>query len=104
MSEAHTKGPWGFAWGGGHALIIPSDGGATIAGVPYSDDHEIPKAEANARLIAAAPDLLEALNAILPFIPKTSASDGGAAKHSENVRAADKVRAAIARAEGVKDE
>lgn len=39
--------------------------------------------------------LLEALEAILPFIPNTSAAEGGAARYSENVRAADKVRAAI---------
>lgn len=44
--------------------------------------------------------LLEALKEIEPFIPVTSASEGGAAKYSANVRAADKVRAAIAAAEG----
>jgi hypothetical protein len=55
---------------------------------------------ANARLIAAAPDLLEALQAIAPFIPTTTATDGGAAKYSANVRAADMVRAAIERATG----
>ena len=45
-----------------------------------------------------AVELLEALEGILPFIPNTSASEGGAAKHSANVAAADKVRAAIAKA------
>lgn len=55
---------------------------------------------ANARLVAAAPDLLEALEAILPFIPVTTASEGGAAKYSANVKAADMVRAAIAKARG----
>lgn len=48
----------------------------------------------------AAPDLLEALEAIIPFIPNTSASEGGAARFSANVAAADKVRAAIAKARG----
>jgi len=61
----------------------------------YNDEQQ-----ANARLIAAAPDLLEALKSILPFIPKTSFIDGGAAKYSENVIAADKVRAAITKATG----
>jgi len=42
----------------------------------------------------------EALEAILPFIPSTSASEGGAARFSANVAAADKVRAAIAKARG----
>ena len=56
---------------------------------------------ANAQLIAAAPEMLEALKSILPFIPVTSESEGGAAKYSENVKAADKIRAAIAKAIGV---
>jgi hypothetical protein len=58
--------------------------------------------EANARLIAAAPDMLDALEAILPWIPTTSAKEGCASAFSENVRAADKVRAAIAKATGDK--
>jgi len=37
----------------------------------------------------------DALEAILPFIPITSASEGGAAKFSANVRAADLVRSAL---------
>jgi hypothetical protein len=44
--------------------------------------------------------LLEALQAIVPFIPITSAAEGGAAKYSEAVKAADLVRAAVARATG----
>ncbi len=52
------------------------------------------------KLIAGRAELLEALLAILPWIPTTSANEGGASKYSENVRAADKVRAAIARAMG----
>ena len=58
--------------------------------------------QANAKLIAAAPDMLEALEAILPFVPRTSASEGGASKYSENVKAADMVRAAINKARGQK--
>ena len=52
------------------------------------------------RLSAINAELLEALKAISPFIPTTSAKEGGAAKFSENVRAADAVRAAIAKAQG----
>jgi hypothetical protein len=52
------------------------------------------------RLRNAAPELLEALKRILPWIPKSSASEGGAMAGSENVKAADAVRAAIAKAEG----
>jgi hypothetical protein len=55
-----------------------------------------------ANLIAAAPELLEALQAAVAcgMVPSTSATEGGAAKHSEQVRTADKIRAAIARATG----
>ena len=42
--------------------------------------------------------MLAALQAILPFIPKSSESEGGAAKYSEAVKAADLVRDAIAKA------
>ena len=55
------------------------------------------------KLIADRAELLEALLAILPWIPTTSANEGGASKYSENVRAADKVRAAIARAMGERE-
>ena len=60
----HTPGPWGYAWAGGIALVFQK-GEATIASIPYDDDNEIPQVEANARLIAAAPDLLEALQGVL---------------------------------------
>lgn len=56
--------------------------------------------EANARLIAAAPELLAALQAYEPFLPKSTASEGGAAAYSAQVKAADVVRAAIAKATG----
>ena len=104
MSESNkfTPGPWfngqdGFNLGCGvvyarHANGNPKDV-ATIRGWGGEQQQ-------NSRLIASAPDLLEALEAILPFIPRTSASEGGASKYSENVKAADMVRAAIAKARG----
>lgn len=57
----------------------------------------------NADLIAAAPELLEALKAAVDckMVPITSAKDGGAAKHSIQVQVADQIRAAIAKATGV---
>ncbi|WNO06004.1 hypothetical protein [Rhodoferax mekongensis] len=57
---------------------------------------------ANARLIAAAPELLEALKQAVDcgMVPKTSASESGASKHSRQVQVADMIRAAIAKAEG----
>ena len=57
---------------------------------------------ANRRLIAAAPDMLEALEAAIKcgMVPITSASEGGASAHSEQVRVADRIRAAITKAKG----
>lgn len=82
---------------------------------PWTPDHILNEADAEVgsgccddsyqrlRLIMLmAPELLAALEAIAEFIPNTSASEGGAAKHSANVRAADMVRAAIAKARGAK--
>lgn len=58
----HTPGPWDYWQGAGigdesHAEIIAADGEIVIAGF----NNMIEQGEANARLIAAAPDLLEAL-------------------------------------------
>lgn len=104
----HTAGPWviipgGDEWSQGRIATIEPKPEAmiepnywTVAEVNNRREER----EANARLISAAPDLLEALEAILPFIPVTTASEGGAAKYSENVRAADMVRAAIAKSRG----
>ena len=55
---------------------------------------------ANAHLICAAPEMYEALKAILPYVPISSASEGGAVARSGNVLAADKVRAALKKARG----
>lgn len=52
------------------------------------------------RLHEVNQELVEALKAYLPFIPITSAKEGGASAFSENVRAADMFRAALAKATG----
>lgn len=58
-----TDGPWqaghGESTGQGSRLAVFSAHGSTIAVCRPTDDHE--KGLANARLIAAAPDLLEAI-------------------------------------------
>jgi hypothetical protein len=58
--------------------------------------------KANARLIVAAPDLLEALEAAIDceMVPKSSALEGGAVSYSRQVVVADMIRAAISRARG----
>jgi hypothetical protein len=56
----------------------------------------------NSRLIAAAPDMLAALEAAVEcgMVPKSSAREGGATAHARMVHVADEIRAAIAKALG----
>lgn len=67
----HTAGPWKVD-GGELIAADPDDGGAWVIGQVYgADDYPCPEADideeckANARLIAAAPDLLAALRALV---------------------------------------
>ena len=62
MSASHTKGPWSV--GGSRGLAILSSDGITVGAAhirPISNAADADAPEANARLIAAAPDMLEAL-------------------------------------------
>lgn len=67
MTVKHTPRPWSIHWGtaqggSGHHIVDGTDHGelSRIATVLFHDDAE-GETNANARLIAAAPDLLEAL-------------------------------------------
>lgn len=103
MSESNkfTPGPWNNMPKTEYVPICKQDeAGLAIGFINSTNIERTAEGKANAYLIASAPDLLEALEAILPFIPVTTASEGGAAKYSENVKAADMVRAAIAKARG----
>lgn len=86
----HTPGPWEFeptGHGPGHIAAdcegAIRDGVATVWGRTSEDTFD-----ANARLIAAAPDLLAACKGLIENIDNPDWSD------------IDKIRAAIARAEG----
>ncbi len=107
MSEkvTHTPGPWPMQpTGDGKRIVIgrglvEGPNGYEVAEV-YSDDCPYDLAEANARLIAAAPDLLAALKdaeRILSYFAdgETSFSGPGTPK---TVR--DAARAALTKAEG----
>lgn len=65
-SSAHTPAPWPMEWTGDGKRIVIGKGlvegpnGYEVAEV-YSDDCPREVAEANARLIAASPTMLEAL-------------------------------------------
>lgn len=60
MTAQHTPGPWGFSkYAGRDYGIFPDDSGGELALV--RGDHDNEQQLANARLIAAAPELLAAL-------------------------------------------
>jgi hypothetical protein len=86
--SGHTPGPWKEA---------DSDGVLTVYGYPYNgivcDVRNY--YEANARLIAAAPDLLEALKA---FVTWTESGAPGMKPPPLTCKVVDAARAAIAKA------
>ncbi|MDC7800258.1 hypothetical protein PQS91_10405 [Stenotrophomonas geniculata] len=96
----HTPGPWSVGEDGD--MIWASDldhRPVLVANVPFTRD---PRVEADARLIAAAPELLDALIEAVEcgMVPISSAKEGGASAFSAQVRCADRIRAAIAKATG----
>ena len=89
---SHTPGPWGIM--GRSVGVNPNNsmtwsGFATVSGYGAESD-------ANLSLIAAAPEMLEALRAIFPFVEE---DDGFYATTPGYQKAIDMVRAAIAKAE-----
>ncbi|HBO1825726.1 hypothetical protein APA66_27690 [Pseudomonas aeruginosa] len=87
--QSYTPGPWDY-WSGYNpvdeleAQITTEDGDIVIA----SYNRQIPEGEANAKLLAAAPDLLEALQACIQQITALCSADD----------VPDQARAAIAKA------
>lgn len=91
MERKHTKGPWEVVVAGGErgkTTIAHSAQFAIISGA--GDERDIETKVADAFLIAAAPDLLEALEELLAH-----ATFAGIASHYEMA-----ARSAIAKAEG----
>ena len=84
MSAQHTPGPWGVV---ANPLRVVSERGDHICGdMEWNDDYH-----ANARLIAAAPELLESLQNAVGWLNYGTDSE----RH-----AVDMARAAIAKATG----
>lgn len=83
---ARTPGPWECECGGWPLIInagaISNGVMETVATIPLpegstGDDATGAEAEANGRLIAAAPDMLAALEAISAMYPHNGIRDGG---------------------------
>lgn len=91
MSTAkHTPGPWSVISEGMASPKVVDGAGFGICHTTYAPTG----AEANARLISASPDLLEALKLVAPHIPGIIAMGWLSAEQT------DSIRAAIAKAEG----
>ena len=114
MKMSHTKGPWigidpktkkfrNTHWRADSAtarrtLSAPITSGRTCVAMVVSDDWDKrDEFDANARLIAAAPDLLHALSIALPFVE--DAEDDPCLKKGAAKKAVKLIRDALARAE-----
>jgi len=99
----HTPGPWLTQWEhDGDESIWSRDGGMHMIATCHAEDDRVIPAKANARLIAAAPDLLEA-GAELQAARKAQKLSPSAENLSRVRRASDAFDAAIARARGEQD-
>jgi len=87
VSGGHTPGPWVYSFESVDPewAVITTSGGVVIANV-----NDLHTQKANARLIAAAPDLLAALEEARPYVP----DHHGPIAH--------KIDTAIAKARGLK--
>jgi hypothetical protein len=84
-TNKHTPGPWDYDWHDGHIALYsdaqPDDYFARVEHSEWVKDEDwdggenVPERIANARLIAAAPDLLAACEAVLASIHDPSDDD-----------------------------
>jgi hypothetical protein len=108
---AFTKGPWKYGHLGTEVLWIGPDYNQTpVAHIDHDMEYARDNSRANAALIAAAPELYEALMAILAaerhslHVGYDNGTGGGNYVYADVVRlddeAFDKARAALAKARG----
>ena len=95
METKHTTGPWVIDWNVSRLDIFGADETTLVASLRRSSLSQAidEAARSNARLIAAAPELLDSLSEIFDY-----AGGADSALHDEYVM--DRARAAIAKAEG----
>lgn len=103
---AHTPGPWVFEKLRAGTILAIQSGEIRLAEVvkwATVDPIAQSEREANANLLAAAPELLEALEAAIEcgMVPNSTAKDGGATRHARQVVVADMIRDAVAKAKGL---
>lgn len=93
MSAQHTPGPWSVV-----CVVYGSNVHPDIAWIGYGSCRPKSEHQANARLIAAAPDMLEALMKADKFISNYSSES----RKGSFERMKMEVKAAIAKAKGEK--
>ena len=96
--SGHTPGPWSFD-GPSDNHIVWSDPDNRICFMAHSNGIDPERDTANARLIAAAPELLDALQAIVAMQALRSSDATGT--HLSLSVLCETARAAIAKAEGL---
>lgn len=95
MSTKHTPGPWVFESEFGSRAFVNTKDESTYIAIQYCDNRE--EMAANARLIAAAPELLEALQNCLDILLVADM------KTAETETPYTRAKAAIAKATGEKE-
>jgi hypothetical protein len=99
MNTKHTPGPWKAE--GWNEIVVNSAQGYTLALAPSgSKSSSLEEIRANARLIAAAPDLSDALRVIVRQAELTRLAFPNAAGRDDWKQVILIARAAIAKAEG----
>jgi hypothetical protein len=95
----HTPGPWTFGHWGDDFWVSPDSSGLTqkVARVTWGMGEERKEGRENARLIAAAPELLEALSGLVDACEAHNSANG---REMVDRHALERARAAIAKAEG----
>lgn len=112
-SKKHTPGPWewqseydieAYPEEAGRLYVVGSNlGGLVGVALPWAteiDSRDFKRVEANARLIAAAPDLLEALKSFQSYGCPVCAGDCASANPPVHSCPMQMAYSAIARAEG----
>jgi hypothetical protein len=104
VSAAFTRGPWAVStvsFGSGKRHNILGRTGKFAIAHTYGDPRPARENEANARLIAAAPDLFEALNAIVAAIePTLNAAVEAGYPNEESVARMNAAKKALTKARG----
>lgn len=108
---AHTPGPWQYAPilcrsenDRGWLVCVPDVRIADVWPMNDEDGNASPEAKANARLIAAAPDLLATLRKLIEAVDEHLADNGGNDPYKTFGRRMRTARAAIAKATGEADD